>query len=300
LYDNDGNIVAGPATSYGTSVNLSTNMGLSTLSNGIYQWTLTTYDDAGNSTNGGPYIFTVLQPVSLGQIAGVMDFASLFGTVVQSGTTYYTNTTQLQAILASNMSTSVSINGNLSPTIIGFNLFAPFPYGVQAIQLTAGDGLKNLTALFTTGVLTPFSTVKSVILDTISPTNLTLLSPANGGTVTGTFTLDWSDAVDSGAGLSGYVYHIDNNSGFASVDVSGSTINSTVTLTTGGLNTGTYYWRVRAYDIVSNMVTSDTGSFVVGTTTVISTDTTADDFEFDDIDDADLDESYTSDEITVS
>ncbi len=300
LYDNDGNIVAGPATSYGTSVNLSTNLGLSTLPNGIYQWTLTTYDNAGNSTNGGPYIFTVLQPVSLGQIAGVMDFTSLFGTVVQSGNTYYTNTTQLQAILASNMATTVSINGNLSPTIIVFNLFTPFPYGVQAIQLTAGDGLKNLTALFTAGVLTPFSTVKSVILDTISPTNLTLLSPANGGTVTGTFTLDWSDAVDSGAGLSGYIYHIDNNSSFSSIDVSGSTVNSTINLTTGGLTTGTYYWRVRAYDKVSNMITSDTGSFIVGTTTVISTDTTANDFEFDDIDDADLDESYTSDEITVS
>lgn len=212
MYDNDGNIIAGPAISYGTSVNLSTNLGLSTLPNGIYQWTLTTYDNAGNSSNGGPYIFTVLQPVSLGQIAGVLDFASLFGNVVQSGNTYYTNTTQLQAILASNMSTTVSINGNLSPTIIGFNLFSPFPYGVQAIQLTAGDGLKNLTALFTTGVLTPFSTVKSVILDTMTPTNLTLLSPANGGTVTGTFTLDWSDAIDSGAGLSGYVYQIDNNS----------------------------------------------------------------------------------------
>lgn len=299
VYDNDGHIVAGPAVTYGTSVNLSTNLGVSTLPNGIYQWTVTTYDNAGNSSNGGPYIFTVLQPVVLGQIAAVMDLASLFGTVVQSGSTYYTNTTQLQAIVASNMSTTVSINGNLSPTIVGFNIFTPFPYGVQAIQLTPGDGVKNLTALFTAGVLTPFSTVSVVVLDTVAPNNLTLLSPANGGTVTGTFTLDWSDAVDSGAGLSGYVYQIDNNSAFNSIDLSGTTANSTITISTGLTTNTLYYWRVKAFDIVSNTVTSETGTFIIGTVSSSSADTTPNNFSFDDEDNADLDTSYISNQITV-
>lgn len=230
-----------------------------------------------------------------------MDFASLFGTVIQSGSTYYTNTTQLQALLASNMATTVAINGNISPTVVGFNLLSPFHYGVQAIQLTPGEGAKNITALFTAGVLTPFSTVKVVILDTIAPTNLTLLSPANGGTVTGNFVLDWSDALDdSGSGLSGYVYQIDNNSGFSSIDVSGSTINSSITLTTGGLTAGTtYYWRVRAFDHVNNYVTSDTGSFIVNLV-VPSSDTTPDSFSLNDVNNANTDETYVSNQITVS
>lgn len=83
--------------------------------------------------------------------------------------------------------------------------------------------------------------------------------------------------------------------------MSGATVNSTISLTTGGLTAGTtYYWRVKAFDIVSNTITSDTGSFIVGTVSSSSTDTTPNSFSFNDEDNADLDTSYISDQITVA
>lgn len=66
------------------------------------------------------------------------------------------------------------------------------------------------------------------------------------------------------------------------------------------MTTGTYYWIVKAYDMVNNITTSETGSFVVVSTSTPSTTGTPNNFSFDDEEDADLDESYTSNEITVA
>lgn len=181
----------------------------------MYTWYLTVYDNAGHSTTTGPITFAFL-PALGGQIAGAVTLSSNFGTVKFLTGQYYSNTTQLVATLVANMHLSASINGNITPNVAGISLIPPFPLTTQAIQLTPGEGTKTLTTVFSTGALTPLSVVKTVILDQTAPNIFTLLSPANGASVTGAFTLDWSDSNDSVSGLSGYYYQVDNHSGFVS------------------------------------------------------------------------------------
>lgn len=131
-----------------------------------------------------------------------MEIQSLFGNVVSYGGSLYTNTTQLQAALFANIASNVAINGNISPNIIGVPLIMPYPYTLQAINLTLGDGTKNISALFTAGILNPYSVAKQIILDTTAPSVPILTAPINGVAVNGTIALSRSGASDAGAGIS--------------------------------------------------------------------------------------------------
>ena len=65
--------------------------------------------------------------------------------------------------------------------------------------------------------------------DTIAPTIPILLSPISGAIVTGTVNLLRSGVVDTGVGMSGYIYQISTGSAFTTFITSGFTSNTGIT-----------------------------------------------------------------------
>lgn len=90
------------------------------------------------------------------------------------------------------------------------------------------------------------------------PTQVTLVSPANGATGVSTSpTLDWSNV----SGTSSYALVVDNNSDFSSPKVNQSGITSSNKSISGLSWNTTYYWRVRATNPCGTGSWSSTWSF---------------------------------------
>jgi len=102
------------------------------------------------------------------------------------------------------------------------------------------------------------------IYDAIPPPIVTLLSPASGSTIYyfPTTSLLRSGSVDTGVGTSGYTYQVSVSSTFASYVTSWSVTVTWVTLNLA--NSTKYYWRVRAFDKLTNSWSwSATGNFTI-------------------------------------
>jgi hypothetical protein len=91
-----------------------------------------------------------------------------------------------------------------------------------------------------------------VSIDRTKPGAVSLSGPTNGTLIkTDTFVLDWSDALDTGAGSSGVLYYqveIAKGASITTVQVTNTSI-----LTQGIVNQGTNTWRVRAVDYTGNI-----------------------------------------------
>lgn len=91
--------------------------------------------------------------------------------------------------------------------------------------------------------------------DSVPPSAVTHVSPADGSTVSSPVALDWTDATDTsdcGAGqLYGYVYEVDDDPLFGSIDFSALVTTSNASV--AGVPAGTYYWRVFAIDTGLNL-----------------------------------------------
>ncbi|MCX6824833.1 MAG: right-handed parallel beta-helix repeat-containing protein, partial [candidate division SR1 bacterium] len=89
------------------------------------------------------------------------------------------------------------------------------------------------------------------LYDNTGPSIPSLLSPSSGQVLsTGTVNLLRSGSVDTGIGLSGYIWQISTGNAFAVIMNSGSIFTSGVTV--DGLTDNRYYWRVYAYDRFEN------------------------------------------------
>lgn len=262
--------VSGPATSVTVA-----NLWLGTLAPGVYRWNVEVADNVGlwwYTPNNQWFVFMVHNALP-GQLQWFMEFQSMRWNVVNIQGTLYTNTTQLQAALFANIASNVAINGNINPIVVWVPLLAPFPYSLQAINLTPGDGVKNISALFTAWSLNPYSVAKQITLDTTDPIPPILTTPINGVAVTGNIVLSRSGASDAGAWLSQYNIEVATGQSFTNVIrndwVSAPT--NTVTIPTWTLGTWVYYRRVVTNDNVRNQSTSEVGSFTIAApnTTVV-------------------------------
>lgn len=283
------------------------NLGLGTLAPGLYKWNVSVRDKVGlrwYNPNNEPFVFAVHNALP-GQIQGFMEFQSSFGNVAQHNGNIYTNTTQVQAALFANMTSNVSLNGDINPNVSNVPLQAPFPYTLQAINLTPGEWTKNITALFTQWTLNPYSVAKQIILDTTDPTPPGLLWPINGETVSGDITFERSGASDDGAGIQTYNVQFAQDSAFNNPFGTRWVSNAAETLT---INEGTfaedetYYRRVITYDRVWNTSTSDTESFYIADTTtsvVAPENTVPNSFTLNTINNATPNVAYKSNTVTV-
>ena len=94
-------------------------------------------------------------------------------------------------------------------------------------------------------------------VDSLPPSIPAPLLPSSGSYLnTGTITLMRGTGIDSGAGMSGYVYQISTGSTFTSFIKSGTVLSTGATVT--GLTENTYYRRVYAYDVLGNTGTRST------------------------------------------
>lgn len=290
-------------TIYATSVTpLQLSLG-SSLIPGIYRWKVKVTDNVSLTTDSPEFIFGVHNAIP-GEIQGFMELQSNFWNIINYGGNIYSSTTQIQAALFSNITTNVAINGAIVNPVIWVPLLLPFPYTMQAINLTPGDGIKNFTALFTAWSLNPYSVAKQVILDTTAPTVPTLTTPINGVAVTGTITLSRSGASDAWAGISWYVTQIATNTTFTTLVASGTTTNETINIASGVLTTGQYYRRIVTTDRVWNQSISEVESFTIAVpnTTVIINGTGAipNTFSIPAINNANPNISYRSSPVTVA
>jgi len=87
--------------------------------------------------------------------------------------------------------------------------------------------------------------------DTANPLTTFLISPTSGQVLTtGNVNLLRSGTVDTGSGISGYIYQVSTGSSFTTFVISGSQLTTGVNLI--GFSYGTYYRRVYAFDLAGN------------------------------------------------
>ena len=136
--------------------------------------------------------------------------------------------------------------------------------------LAQGQHFWRVRARDNTGNLSAWSVVRSFTVDTLAPSIPALLSPGDGGLVgTATPTLDWADSADASA-VEDYDVQVDDDPGFGSLNWSSIPVASTAT--TGALADGTWYWRVRARDVLGNLSAWSVGrGFTVDTVLPIVT-----------------------------
>jgi nitrogen fixation protein FixH len=134
----------------------------------------------------------------------------------------------------------------------------------SAYTLAAAEALADGTwywrarVLDAAGNASPYSSSRSIVIDTVAPSAPTLLSPANGSATSNTTpAFDWSDIVDAApsSGLGSYELQIDDDPLFGSVNLNKTGLaTSDYTLAAAeALADGTWYWRARVLDAAGNI-----------------------------------------------
>lgn len=269
------------------TINLgNTNTHTISLPDGSYTRYIVAHDLAGNMWSSSVKGFTILVPLST-----TMTFLTwnLYYNAAR-----YTND-NIDLALRTNKLANYLITGDIT--------LAPFTSTINgsvtgSFLLTGSDGIKTVYAQVTDGVDTIGQNF-SIRLDTSAPTLPTLLSPISGAIAMWSFTLDWSDSLDAGAGTSWYYYTVLSTWIYGSVVKSGFTDMNTsyVTIAEGELGpSGTYYRYVTPVDRLWNTGSTSMQYFEYSWTT----DTTPNSFTFTDIDDALINRTYTSNTITIT
>ena len=161
------------------------------------------------------------------------------------------------------------------------------------IQLTPGDGVKNIGVTFFDSLAKPSQVyTASIILDTTAPSIPVLSSPIWWTSVSWTIYLLRNSSIDTWW-MSGYYYEVSNDSGM-------NTLLATWTLFTTWISVNltswdTYYRRVKAFDMMWYTSSfSQTGSFV------LLRDSWPDAFSFTSLSSVELSTEQTSNQIVIS
>jgi hypothetical protein len=104
--------------------------------------------------------------------------------------------------------------------------------------------------------------------DTVAPDSVRLIRPVGGAFDTTRPTFAWTRSSDSGAGVARYRLEVSGNAAFSSLITSETTAHPDTDVTLSvSLAESVYYWRVLAYDSVSNFraAGAQTESFVIDT-----------------------------------
>lgn len=230
-----------------TSVGSSNHTAVSPLSPGTYYWRVMATDA---QLNDGPWsaVFTfvldttppaaptLLSPADLACTNDTTPTLDWLDVSDPSGVTY---DLQVDNSGAGFPSPEVNLT-SLVPSIRTTSALSP---GTCSWRVRAVDGAGNAG---------PWSAVWTFDLDTTAPVAPALLAPANGSITTSTPTFDWTDVSDP----CGVTYHlqVDNTSSlFPSPEINDPSL-VTSTYTVGApLASGTYFWRVRAFDGAGNI-----------------------------------------------
>jgi hypothetical protein len=103
-----------------------------------------------------------------------------------------------------------------------------------------------------------------LIIDTAPPTAPVLF--AHGGdSIEIPATLRWAAAIDTGAGLAGYIIQLDTAGTFVATHETGLTYGADTDYLTSSLTPGTWYWRVIAVDSAGNTAVAAVDSFLAKT-----------------------------------
>ena len=161
------------------------------------------------------------------------------------------------------------------------------------VSLTSWDEVKNVSVVFFDNVAKPSQAyTASIILDTTAPTVPVVISPISWTTISWIVNLLWNTSLDTWW-MSGYYYEVSNDSSMNTIVTTGViyTTWSSVYI----FSWGTYYRRVRAFDILGkNSNFSETWSFV------LLRDSWPDVFTFTAIGGAELTTEYISNQISIS
>ena len=256
------------------------------LPDGSYTRYIVAHDLAWNMWSSSVKGFTIMVPLS-----GTMTF--LTWNLYYNAARYTNNNIDLA--LRTNKLANYLLTGDI--------VLAPFTSTINgsvtgSFLLSGSDGIKTVYTQITDGVDTIGQNF-SIRLDTSAPTLPTLLSPISGAIALWSFTLNWSDSLDAGAGTSWYYYTVLSTWIYGSVVKSGFTDMNTsyVTIAEGELGpSGTYYRYVTPVDRLWNTESTSMQYFEYSW----ATDTTPNSFTFTDIDDALTNRTYTSNTITIT
>ena len=256
-----------------------------TLASGSYMRSVIARDRAGNTRNSSGYSFILNSPLTT-------TITLLTGNLYYHSTRYTKDYANI--LITTTAPTTYSITGDFTTSPLTWSLTDRFTW---TVILSSPDGQKSIFVQATNDV---YSTGKSfsLLLDTTAPSTPLLTSAGSGTTLSGAFTLDRSDAIDSGAGISGYQYFISSVSGTQTtwILLSWFTSSSSVSISNGTLASWVYYRYVKAIDMLGNLVISSINSFGYSG----SIDNIPDQFTFEDITDADLNESYLSEPVIIT
>ncbi|MCX6822567.1 MAG: leucine-rich repeat protein, partial [candidate division SR1 bacterium] len=130
------------------------------------------------------------------------------------------------------------------------------------------DGIFRYTGFVSNINLISTTTGRNIGRDTANPLTTFLLSPTSGQVLsTGNITLLRSGAVDTGSGISGYIYQVSTGTSFTTFVISGTKTTTGVGLL--GFTDGTYYRRAYAFDLAGNTGARSTGwNFIINITTI--------------------------------
>ena len=114
-----------------------------------------------------------------------------------------------------------------------------------------------------------WSNVWTFTIDTQGPSAPDLIAPADGATlIVGMPVFEWSSVSDADV----YEFQVTASENFACLLINETDLSSTNYTSSGSLENGVYYWRVRAYDSCANQgVWSDTWTFTINAPHTVNT-----------------------------
>lgn len=238
---------------------------------------------------------------------GTIRFSSLSGSSVSTPSlgTYYSSSTGIVLERAATAPNTVVISGDFTDSYLTGNYTWTDIFNdiwIKAITLVHENQWNYFYSTFSTGNCVYTGATKRVLIDTIPPTLPIITSPIHDAYICPSVPLaiKWLPSIDTGAGLSHYVYKLYTNSWVTTgLVLSGTTPINDIDVDISYLPLGTYYLTITAVDNVWLSSTSIPVSFTtsqsycaVGTGIMIVSPIIS-------ITNAELDTAYRSDPIYI-
>ncbi len=171
-------------------------------------------------------------------------------------THYYSSQTGISVLISVNKVSDFQLTGDILTAINGSTLSTTLNP-----SLTNWDGSKTVSVIFSTWMETT-SDSGVIILDTTSPSTITLSAPTSGSTLQWDVTLTWTGWDDTWIGIDSYQYKIYSVSGTVlTLSTSGTTTSKTAHINFDTLWTGDYQRTLLASDKLWHTTMSSTGYF---------------------------------------
>ncbi|MCB0190736.1 MAG: right-handed parallel beta-helix repeat-containing protein [Anaerolineae bacterium] len=217
-----------------------------TLPDGVYDWTVSATDQAGNTAITTTWVFTIdLSPPPIPMLISPPD-----GTYTNQPVNFVWSASPDTLTYTLNISDYGTINVPGTQTMAGVAL----PEGVYDWTVQAADRYSRTLG---------YTDTWRVTVDYTPPTTPTLIAPADGSVITDTAqpTFEWTASVDVLSGPVTYTLVLTDSSGAATTTVvSGTTFTPPVDLAFD-----TYTWIIQAHDKAGNISTSTAFTFTLQT-----------------------------------